>query len=95
MLCCHYIYLYTCTQIIRKNLVQEKFYIYIQFIRHFDDLQVELLLPDRIEVAINGLGSLLSLAHLNSDIWITGSCLVLCLKSLGTHNYRSDGQTQT
>lgn len=63
--------------------------------RYVGDLQVELLLPDRIEVAINGLGPLLGLAHLNSDIWIAGSCLVLCLKSLGTNNYRNDGQTNT
>lgn len=53
---------------------------------------MELLLPDRVEVAINGLGPLLGLAHLNSDIWITGSCLVLCLKSLGTNNCCSDRQ---
>lgn len=51
-----------------------------------------LLVPDRIKVAINGLGSLLGFAHLNSDIWITGSGLVLCLKSLGTDNYSNDGK---
>lgn len=62
---------------------------------HVGDLQVELLLPDRIEVAINGLGPLLGLAHLNSDVWIAGSRLVLCLKSLGANNYCNDGQTKT
>lgn len=61
-------------------------------IRQVGGLQVELLLPHRIEVAINGLGPLLGLAHLNSDIRITGPCLVLCLKSLGTNNYCSDRQ---
>lgn len=54
--------------------------------KKFGNSQVKLLLPDWIEVAINSLGSLLGLAHLNGDIRITGSCLVLCLKSLGTNN---------
>lgn len=53
---------------------------------------MEFLLPDRIEVAVNGLGPLLGLPHLNSDIWITGSRLVLCLKSLCTNDYCNDRQ---
>lgn len=47
---------------------------------------MELLLPNGIEVAVNGLGPLLGLAHLNGDIGIAGSCLVLCLKSLSTNH---------
>ena len=53
----------------------------------FSDLQVVLLLPDRIEVSINGLGSFLGLSHLNCDVRIAGSRLVLRLKSLCTNNY--------
>lgn len=88
---CHYIQALT----LLERTLHTKGFTFIHFIRNFGHLQVELLLPDRIEVAINGLGSLLGLAHLNSDIWITGSCLVLCLESLGTHDYREDGQTKT
>ena len=59
------------------------------------DLQVVLLFPDRIEVSIDSLGSLLGLSHLNGNIWIAGSCLVLCLKTLGTKDYREEGKTKT
>lgn len=53
---------------------------------------MELLLPHGIEVAINGLGPLLGLAHLNGDVRIAGSRLVLRLKSLCTNDC---GQTKT
>lgn len=65
-----------------------------QFLKKWEkkslDLQVELFFPNRVKVPINSFGSLLSLANLNSHIWITGSGLVFCLKSLRTNNWNSD-----
>ena len=45
-------------------------------------LQVEVLLPYRVEIPIDGLGSLLGLANLHCDIRVTGSCLIFGLKAL-------------
>lgn len=54
--------------------------------------QVELLLPDWIKVAVNGLSPLPGLAHLDGDIRVAGSSLVLCLKPLCTnHWYGEEG----
>lgn len=47
---------------------------------------MELLLPHGIEVAVNGLGPLLGLAHLDGDVGIAGPGLVLGLKSLSTND---------
>lgn len=41
--------------------------------------QIKSLLPDRVEVAIDGLGPLFGLSHLDSDVWITGAGLILGL----------------
>lgn len=49
--------------------------------------QVELLLPHWIKVAVNGLGPLPGLAHLDGDIRVTGSSLVFCLKPLRTNHW--------
>ena len=46
--------------------------------------QVKVLLPDGVEVPIDGLGPLLGLAHLDSDVGVAGARLVLCLEALGT-----------
>lgn len=48
--------------------------------------QIKCLLPNRVEVAIDSLGPLFRLPHLNSNIWITGAGFILCLKTLGTQN---------
>lgn len=53
-----------------------------------------LLLPDGVEVAIDGLGPLLGLAHLHSDVGVTGARLVFGLQSLGTHNCRGEKDHQ-
>lgn len=42
-------------------------------------LQVETLVPDRIEVAVDGFGPFLGLSHLDSDVGITGASLILGL----------------
>ena len=46
--------------------------------------QVKVFLPDRVEVAVNGLGPLLCLPNLNRYIRVTGACFVFSLKALGT-----------
>lgn len=51
---------------------------------------MELLLPNRIQVSKNGLGTLLVLPNLHSHIRVTGSCLVLGLQALGTHHCNPD-----
>lgn len=50
------------------------------------DLQAELLLPDRVQVAVDGLGSLLGLPHLDGDVRVAGAGPVLGLETLRTHN---------
>lgn len=47
-------------------------------------LQIEGLIPDRIEVAVDGLGPLLGFAHLHCYIGITGASFILGLQALGT-----------
>lgn len=42
-------------------------------------LQVEGLIPDRIQVAIDGLGSLFGFAHLDSYVGIAGACFIFGL----------------
>ena len=41
--------------------------------------QIELLIPDRVEVAENGLCPSLRLAHLDGDIWVAGAGFILGL----------------
>lgn len=50
------------------------------------DLQAELFLPDRVQVAIDGLCPLLGLSHLDGDVGVTGTCSVLGLEALRTHD---------
>ena len=47
-----------------------------------------LLLPDRVEVPVDGLGPLLGLAHLDRDVGVAGARLILGLETLGTNNYK-------
>lgn len=49
-------------------------------------LQIERLIPDRIEVTVDGLGSFLGFAHLHCYIGITGASFILGLQALGTEN---------
>lgn len=48
---------------------------------------MKLLLPDRIEVAINSLGPLLGFPHLDSHIGVTGTGLIFSLQTLSTNNF--------
>lgn len=50
------------------------------------NLQAELFLPDRVQVAIDGLGPFLGLSHLDGDVRITGTSSVLGLETLCAHN---------
>lgn len=43
------------------------------------DSQIKCLLPDRVEVAIDGLGPLFGLPHLDSNIWIAGASFIFRL----------------
>ena len=52
--------------------------------------QVELLIPDRVEVAKDGLGPALGLAHLDSDVRVTGAGFILGLQPLRTHDWTRD-----
>lgn len=52
-------------------------------------LQVEVLLPHRVQVPIDGFCPFLGLPNLDSDIGVTGSCLVLCLQALGTDHWKT------
>lgn len=52
-------------------------------------LQVEVLLPHRIQVPIDGFRPFLGLPDLDSDIRVTGPCLVLCLQALGTDHWKT------
>lgn len=49
--------------------------------------QVKCLLPDRVEVAIDGLCPLFGFAHLDSDIRITGAGFILGLQTLSTQHW--------
>lgn len=43
------------------------------------DSQIKCLLPDGVEVAVDGLGSLLGLSHLDGDVRVTGTGFILGL----------------
>lgn len=51
---------------------------------------MEVLLPDRVEVAVDSLGPLLGLAHLDRDIRVTRAGFILGLKALGTQHCGGD-----
>lgn len=44
--------------------------------------QAEFFLPDWVQVAVDGLCSLLGFANLDGDVWITGARSVLGLETL-------------
>lgn len=48
------------------------------------NLQMEILLPDWVEIAVDSFSPFFCLSNLNSDIGVTGTCLILCLQALGT-----------
>lgn len=48
--------------------------------------QMEVFVPDRIEVPINSLCSLFGFANLNGDIRVTRTCFVFSLQALSTHH---------
>lgn len=48
--------------------------------------QVKALVPDGIEIAVDGLGSLLGFPHLYGDVGVTRTGLILRLKTLSTHH---------
>lgn len=48
------------------------------------NLQMEILLPDWVEIAVDSFSPFFCLSNLNSDIRVTGTCLILCLQALGT-----------
>lgn len=48
--------------------------------------QMEVLVPHRIQIAIDSLSSLFGLPDLDGDIGVTGACFVLRLETLGTQN---------
>lgn len=50
------------------------------------NLQAELFLPDRVQVAIDGLCPFLGLSHLDGDVRVTGTSSVLGLETLSAHN---------
>lgn len=53
---------------------------------------MEVLLPDRVEVTVDGLGPLLGLSHLDRDVGITGASLILRLEALGTQHCGEGGE---
>lgn len=53
-------------------------------------LQVKALVPDGVEIAVDGLGSLLGFAHLYGDVRVTWTRLILRLQTLSTHNWQTD-----
>lgn len=55
--------------------------------------QVEVFFPDGVEVAVDGLRSLLGLPNLNSYVRITGACFVLSLQTLSTHHWGKNIET--
>ena len=52
--------------------------------------QVELLVPDRVEVAEDGLRPALGLPHLDSDIRVAGAGFILGLQALRTPDWKED-----
>lgn len=50
------------------------------------NLQMEILLPDRVEIAVDGFSPFFCLSNLDSDIGVTGTRLILCLQALGTND---------
>lgn len=56
-------------------------------------LQVEIFLPHRVQVPIDGFCPFLGLPNLDSDIGVTGSRLVLCLQALGTDHCKKKTKT--
>ena len=50
------------------------------------NLQMEILLPDRVEIAVDSFSPFLCLSNLDSDIRVTGTRLILCLQALGANN---------
>lgn len=58
--------------------------------KHFhpvnNDLQVKLFLPDRVQVAVDGLCPFFSLSHLDGDVRVTGTSSILGLETLSAHN---------
>lgn len=46
-------------------------------------LQIEALIPYRVEVTVDSLGSFFGLANLHRNIRVAGAGLVLCLQALG------------
>lgn len=64
---------------------------------HRDNLnvQAELFLPDRVQVAVDGLCPFLGLSHLDGDIRVTGTSSVLGLETLSAHNWQNTQNTTT
>lgn len=52
-------------------------------------LQMEVLLPHRVQVPVDGLRPFLGLPDLDGDIGVTRSRLVLCLQALGTDHWKT------
>lgn len=50
------------------------------------NLQMEILLPDWVEIAIDSFSPFLCFPNLDSDIRVTGTRLILCLQALGTND---------
>lgn len=48
------------------------------------NLQMEIFLPDGVEIAVDSFSPFFCLSNLDSDIGVTGTCLILCLQTLGT-----------
>lgn len=47
---------------------------------------MEVFIPDRVEISIDSLCSLLGLTNLNSNIRVTGACFVFSLQALSTYH---------
>lgn len=50
------------------------------------NLQMEILLPDWVQVAVDSFSPFFCLSNLDSDIRVTGTRLILCLQALGTND---------
>lgn len=50
------------------------------------NLQMEILLPDWVEIAVDSFSPFFCLSNLDSDIGVTGTRLILCLQALGTNH---------
>lgn len=50
------------------------------------NLQMEILLPDGVEIAVDRFSPFFRLSDLDSDIGVTGAGLILCLQALGTND---------